>query len=343
MNIQTSYSWSRREFLRTLCIVGGAGLLGIQPTSAAADPPPETTTIRLIRETKFAILCYAPQYIAEELLRAEGFTDVQYVPKGVKGSEANALLQDNADMSSALGVDWIMPIASKQPVVVLAGLHAGCIELFASHQVRSIRELKGKRLAVNGLEAPERYLLASVAAYIGLDPDRDIEWVFSTPNEWAKLLVDNKVDAILTFPPLNYHLHDNKIGHVILNTTTDNPWRHYFCCMVGARRDFVEKYPVATKRALRALLKANQLCSLDPPRMARWLVDGGQASNYEYALRTLQDIPYDAWRDYDPVDTLRFYSLRLREAKLMQDTPQQILDRGTDWRFFNELKKELKA
>ena len=343
MLTQTRNLWSRREFLRGLGITAGAGWLGLQPGTAVAEPPPEITTIRLIRETKFAILCYAPQYIAEALLRAEGFTDIRYVPKGVKGSEADALLQNNADMSSALGVDWIMPIASKQPVVVLSGLHAGCIEVFASHKVQSIRELKGKRLAVHGLGSPERFLLASIAAYIGLNPDRDIEWVFSKPNEWTQLLIDGKVDAIITFPPLNYHLHANKIGHVILNTTTDNPWRNYFCCMVGARQDFVQNYPIATKRALRALLKANQLCSLEPQRMARWLVEGGQATNYDYALRTLQDIPYDAWRDYDPADTLRFYSLRLREAGLIKDTPQEVIARGTNWRFFDQLKKELKT
>ena len=121
------------------------------------------------------------------------------------------------------------------------------------------------------------------------------------------------------------------------------PWRHYFCCMVGARREFVQHYPVATKRALRAIFKANQLCSQEPQRMAQKLVDSGQAANYDYALQTLRDIPYQAWHNYDPADTLRFYSLRLHEAGLIKHTPQEIISQGTDWRYFNELKKELKV
>jgi NitT/TauT family transport system substrate-binding protein len=345
----------RREFARGLGLTGAAALLGCSGDSGKtnengaggslvdAGQEMETTKIRLIRETKFAILCYAPQYLAEDHLKAEGFTDVQYVPKGVKGSEAEALVENNADISAALGVDWIMPIAEGKPLVVVAGLHAGCIELFASHKVRSIRDLKGKRLAVHGLGSPERFLLASIVAYIGLDPEDDIEWVFSTPNEWMQLLADDKVDAILTFPPLNYVLHASKVGHVILNTSVDDPWKHYLCCMIGARRDYVEQHPVATKKAIRAILKANELCSNEPERMADWLVKNGQATDRDFALRTLKDIPYTAWRDYDPDDTMRFYALRLREAKLIKDTPNEILERGTDWTIFNQVKNELKA
>lgn len=60
-------------------------------------------------------------------------------------------------------------------------------------------------------------------------------------------------------------------------------------------------------------------------------------------MQTLQDVRYGAWRDYDPEDTLRFFSLRLRDASLVKSTPQEIIERGTDWRFVDELKRELKA
>ena len=144
-------SVNRRTFIGGLGLAaGGAALLNARP-GLSAEPPPETTTIRLIRETKFAVFCYAPQYVAEALLRAEGFTDIQYVPKGTRGSEADALVQDNADISAALGVDWIMPVANKDPVTILAGLHAGCIEVFADKSIKSVSDLRGKRLAITGL------------------------------------------------------------------------------------------------------------------------------------------------------------------------------------------------
>src|SRR5262249_43847749 len=62
---------TRRRFMTTLSLAGTAGLLA--PHRAVADDlGPETTTVRFAK-TKFPAVCLAPQYAAEELLRAEGF------------------------------------------------------------------------------------------------------------------------------------------------------------------------------------------------------------------------------------------------------------------------------
>jgi NitT/TauT family transport system substrate-binding protein len=81
----------------------------------------------------------------------------------------------------------------------------------------------------------------------------------------------------------------------------------------------------------------------DPESAARRLVDGGFTQRYDYALQTLTDLPYDRWREYDPEDTMRFYALRLHEAGMITSSPNKIIAEGTDWRFLNELKRELKA
>ncbi|MGZ3325038.1 MAG: ABC transporter substrate-binding protein, partial [Xanthobacteraceae bacterium] len=64
---------------------------------------------------------------------------------------------------------------------------------------------------------------------------------------------------------------------------------------------------------------------------------------YEYALQSVGEIPYAKWRDYDPEDAVRFYALRLREAGMIKSSPNKILADGADWRFWKELKRELKA
>ena len=344
MDAQKHHTWSRREFLRGLTIAGGAALFGLKPRTAAAEPPPETTAIRLNFDPEIPVLCVAPQYVAEQFFKIEGFTDVRYVPFEPPGSvEAGMLARNQIDITATVNTDFIFAVDQGMPVVVLSGLHAGCFQLFGNDRVRTIRELKGKRVGVDVLGGAVHIFLSSIVAYIGLDPRRDIEWIVAKPNDFARMLAEGEVDAIHTFPPMGYELQARKIGHVILNTTTDEPWRHYFCCMVGARREFVQNYPIATKRALRAILKANQLCSLEPDRTTRWLMDKGFASNYDYTLQTLREGQYDAWRDYDPDDTLRFYSLRLHEVGMIKRTPQEIIARGTDWRFLEELKRELKA
>lgn len=339
-------TWNRRKFLQGIGVAGTASMLGLRPSTVAAEPPPETTSIRLISDPEVPVLCYAPQYVAEQFLRIEGFTDIRYVAYGPAGASTKTLetiVDSRADICAALGANWISAVDAKAAVSVLCGLHAGCFEVFGNDRVGSVHDLKGKRVAVTALGSDDHAFIASLAAYIGLDAQHDIEWVIANPNDWSRLLADGEVDAIGTFPPMSYDIQASGSGHVILNTTTDDPWRHYFCCMIGANREFVQRYPIATKRAVRAILKANLLCSREPESTARWLVDRGFAQRYDYALKTLQDVPYDSWRTYDPTDTVRFYALRMREAGLITSTPQEIIEWGTDWRFLDQIKNELKA
>ncbi len=157
-----------------------------------------------------------------------------------------------------------------------------------------------------------------------------------------QLLADRKIDAFLGFPPEPQELRAKQMDHVhvVVNATQDRPWSQYFCCMVVGNRDFVRKHPVATKRALRAILKANRICALEPERAARLLVDKGFTTSYDHALQTLKEIPYGKWREYDPEDTVRFYALRLHEVGMIKSSPQKIIAEGTDWRFLNEIRKE---
>jgi NitT/TauT family transport system substrate-binding protein len=113
--------------------------------------------------------------------------------------------------------------------------------------------------------------------------------------------------------------------------------------MVFGNREFVRDHPVATKRFLRAILKANDMCAAEPERTAQGLIDAGFGWRYDYALQALTELPYARWREFNPEDSLRFYARRLREAGMIKSSSNEILAEGTDWRFLNELKRELKA
>ncbi len=180
-------------------------------------------------------------------------------------------------------------------------------------------------------------------AWVGLDPRKDVTFAQHPPAESIRLLAEEKIDAYQAFSEEVQELRAKKIGHVILDSTTERPWSQYFCCMMAVNRDFVRKNPVATKRALRATLKAADVCALEPDRAARLLVDRGYARDYDYALKTLKALRYTRWRDDDPEETIRFYALRLHEAGMIKSSPQKIIAQGTDWRFLNELRKELKG
>jgi NitT/TauT family transport system substrate-binding protein len=325
---------TRRWLLGT--IAAGATAL-CAPQVWAAEEVIETTTVRIGRNPG---ICVAPQYIAEELLRAEGFTDVRYVEE--PASDTEPLARGKVDFDTNYASNFVRAIDAGEPITLLAGVMVGCFELFANESIRSIIDLKGKTVGIQALGSNPHALLTLMAAEVGLDPVKDLHWVTDPSVKPIELFVEGKIDAFLGFPPEPQDLRARHIGHVLVNTAVDHPWSQYFCCLLGGNADYVRMHPVATKRVLRAILKATDLCATDPARAARRLVDGGFTLRYDYALQTLNENPYDKWREYDAEDTIRFYALRLREAGFIKSTPQKIIAENTDWRFLNELKRELK-
>jgi NitT/TauT family transport system substrate-binding protein len=333
---------TRRRFLTTLSLAGAAGLV-FPPPARAAEAPLETTSVRILR---FPGICIAPQYIAAELLRAEGFTDIRYVDAGLRTELAPKVARGVADFTIDFAATAIRTIDGGGAVTVLGGVHSGCWELFAKDEIHSLADLKGKRVGMQTAGDDQDPFLVVMAVHVGLDPSRDIHWVPSTDPTVRplELFAEGKIDAFVAITPDSQELRDRHIGgHVIFSNAVDPPWSQYFCCVLTGNREYVRNNPVATKRVLRAILKAADLCAREPARAARRLVEGGFTDQYDYAFQGLREVVYDKWRDYDAEDTLRFYALRLHEAGLIKSSPQKIIADGTDWRFLNELKRELKA
>ena len=330
--------YTRRGLLASLSVAGAASLLPA-PTIAAEERL-ETASVRFMRTP---LLCHAPEFVAEDLLRAEGFTDIRYV-EGKSSAEINeAVVSGKIDFNTHFAPQWVSVIDGGGPVTVLSGVHVGCFELFGDASIRSITDLKDKTVGVAALGSSDHLFVSVMAAHFGLDPANDIRWVTSQSPTPAELFADGKIDACLGLPPVPRELRARGIGHVIVNSAMDRPWSEYFCCMLASHRDYVQKNPVATKRVLRAILKGADLCAGDPVHAAQRLVGGGFTASYDNALQTMRDVAYDKWREYDPEDTLRYYALRLHELGFVKSTPQKVIADGTDWRFHDQVKRELKA
>ena len=328
---------SRRDFLTTLSAAGAAGVLGGR-RSLADEGPPETTTIRIYRDPS---ICVAPGQIAEALLRAEGFIDIRYI--STSDTDADAVASGAIDFELQTAAWVVSQVDAGKPITALAGIHPGCYELFVHESIRTISDLKGRKVGIPSTGGSGHLLLAIMAAQVGLDPHQDINWITTPTGTPMQLFAERQVDAFLGFPPEPQELRARKIGRVILNTTTDRPWSQYFCCIAFGNRKFVRDHPVATKRFIRAILKAADMCAAEPEWAAQRLVDAGFTERYDYALDTLTELPYASWREFDPEDSLRFYALRLHEVGMVTSSPNTILAEGTDWRFLTELKRELKA
>jgi NitT/TauT family transport system substrate-binding protein len=315
-------------------------MLGVN-RPARAEPPPETKKIRLV---KMQTICLAPEYVAEDLLRLEGFSEVEYVE--IDTIIAPDLLAENrADVTVSAPPSLLPELDEGKQVVALAGIHGGCYELFGNAQLRSIRDLRGKRVSVERIgHGTEYFYLASMLAYVGMDPRKDIQWLEGgTFDGMMNLFIEGKADAFLGFPPQPQQLRRKKIGHVIVNTAQDRPWSEYYCCLISARPQFVKENPVATKRAVRAILKATDICANEPERAARYIVAKGYEPSYDVALEVVKSLSYNRWRTYNVEDSLRFFGVRLHESGMIKTDPNKLIAQGTDWRFLNELKRELKA
>jgi NitT/TauT family transport system substrate-binding protein len=302
------------------------------------NPPPETTTIRI---AKNPTICIAPQYVVSDLLNDEGFTNVVYVQSDAGVEQTKALANGDLDFTLHFSGPLLLQVDRGLAITLLAGIHVGCFELFAKEGIRSLTDLKGRTVGIQALETSPHVFLSAMAALVGLNPAKDIEWVTSASVKPIELFAEGKIDAFLGFPPEPQRLRAQNIGHVIVNSAQDRPWSDYFCCMLAGNREFVRKNPIATKRLVRAMLRATDLCVSEPALVAQRMVDRGFTPRHDYAVQTLADVPYNRWREYDPADTIRFYSLRLREAGMLKSSPAKIVADGADWRFLNEVRREL--
>jgi NitT/TauT family transport system substrate-binding protein len=255
-----------------------------------------------------------------------------------------ALATGDLDLTMGFVGNWIRQVDAGDPILMLGGGHIGCYELFVSDRVRSVRELRGKAIGVTELGSGRHVFLLSALSYVGLDPNKDVTFVTQSAEDCMKLFTEGKLDAYQAFAADVPELRERKIGHVILNSTSDRPWSQYFCCVLAANREFVRKHPIATKRAMRAILKASSVCALDPEGTARVLVDRKfTTAPYEHVRSMIRSLPYTKWHEYNPEDTIRFYANRLHEIGMVKASSQKIIAQGTDWRFLNALKKELKT
>src|SRR5262245_2842725 len=235
---------NRRRFIANLSAASAAGLV-LSSRSALAEPPPETTTVRLplwVNDPG----CWAASYAAQDLLRAEGFTDVRYVQGDRNVDNSQWLANGETDFDISMPSMHIKSIDAGVPIKVLTGLHSGCFELIANDSVQTIADLKGKKVGVYALDSHPHLLVTLMLNYVGLDPKNDIQWVAGSDVSPTDLFIDGEIDALLSAAPEPQELRAKNIGHTILDNGANRPWSQYFCCMIAGNAEYVAKYPVAT-------------------------------------------------------------------------------------------------
>ena len=212
---------SRREFVAGASLAAAAGLLAPR-RSLAGEPPPEVTTIRLKKQTA---ICFAPLYLVEAFLQAEGFSNVQYVTAAPGLADVGMIVQDELNFDVTFAGAVVHQLDSGLPLTAVGGLHVGCYELFAPEPIRTISDLKGKRVGLTNSNSGEHLYLSIMATHIGLDAREDIDWVFSPEGDAMERFIAGETDAFLGFPPEPQELRARGVDRVILTPSRTDPGR----------------------------------------------------------------------------------------------------------------------
>ena len=133
-------------------------------------------------------------------MKAEGFTDVQYIKTPLNEGPTKALAEGKIDITQNDTAGHLMELDAGAPVVVLGGIHTGCWELFANDSIRTPRDLKGKTIAAPERSSRQAYV-AGLATFFGLDPLKDITWINHEPGKSMQLFAEGKIDAFMGFAP----------------------------------------------------------------------------------------------------------------------------------------------
>src|SRR5438105_1349465 len=339
-------STRRQLLLRTLgtgaAILGGSALAACARQSEAATtvlPPPETTTLRIVMPPE----CDPGLWLAKDYLREEGFTDISHVPTNFT---TRAWLTDGlADIAPAHPEFMVATIDAGLPLTVLAPLHSACLELWADRSITTVGGLKGRRISVRMKDKSDQFFafFAALLGYVGIGDVHFVEAGIDNYGAMIDAFKDGRADAVLAGAAEGPKLRRSGTrGNVILDTMTDKPWSLYECCHLVANRDWARQNPIATKRATRAVMRATNRAAKDHAGAARDSIASGFPKEESLVVAAMNMCKYN-WRDVEPTETARFFALRLAEAKVIKSTPQEIIDRGTDFAFLPQLRSELKA
>ena len=178
--------FSRRHFLSTLTFAGVCQFSF--RSSFAEEAQPEVSKIRLASLPPG--VCIAPEYVAGEMLRADGFKEIEYVQSVAGAQLAADIASGKIEFSMQYAGPNIIGIDAGQLLVNLAGVQVGCFELFAQEGIKKLSDLKGKQVGVLSLGSSQHVYLATILTHIGLDPRKDIIWVtgtYPTPPRFSQI------------------------------------------------------------------------------------------------------------------------------------------------------------
>lgn len=219
-------------------------------------------------------LCQAPLHLALELgfLEEEGIIGENIQVDAAHVQEAIGANQ--VDVGFGLIGKFLQPVENGLPIKFTAGIHTGCIKIFALPKsgITSIADLKGKKIGVPGLAGAEA-LVAKRALFmnnIKIDPrDAEVEFVVFSRNELGQALENGVVDAVSLGDPVAAQMVDSYNANVIVDTAKTPEFALEYCCASFISEALAKEHPEIAAAFTRAILKASVWVAEHPEEAAK--------------------------------------------------------------------------
>lgn len=180
-----------------------------------------------------------------------------------------AISTGKADAGVGMALRWLKPLEQGFDVKFTTAIHGGCLRLFAppGGPVRTVSDLRGRRVGVSDMAAPEKNFFSIAAARQGIDPNRDIEWRQYPADLLGIALRKGEVDAFALGDPLGWMVRERD-GLVEVSNNLAGDYAHRACCVLGVRGGLVRQDRAAAAALTRALLDAQEWVVAHPDQAA---------------------------------------------------------------------------
>src|SRR5260221_581994 len=253
------------------------------------------TGLAKVRVGYIGLTCEAPIFTAVEkgFFKEEGL-DVSLI-KCEWANYKDVLALGGFDVTHHLVMYFLKPVEQGLDVKFTGGIHRGCLRVHALKKanIRSIEELRGKRIGVPGMGTPPFIFANRVLGAHGIDPKKEITWLVFPAGELGLALDKGDVDAVADSEPIGSLLMAGGKVMSVADQATDAPYKDEYCCAVLVNGKFLAKNPKAAAAATRALLKAAKWVETNPSAAARMSVEKKYlASNPELNTVAISHLRY---------------------------------------------------
>ncbi len=268
--------WSRRRLLQTAGIGSvlasmGSLVTGCSKEEKLAELDP-ARPLKLAWNANAVCLAAAPVAIERGIFAKHGLPNVELINfSGSTDQMLEILATGKADAGLGMIHRWLKPLESGFDVKLVGSSHGGCVRLVGAEKagVTTLKDLRGKTIAVSDLNAPGKNFFAVLLKKNGIDPEKEVSWR-QFPSDMLGLAVEKgEAHAIADGDPNLALIQRRTPGLVDLATNLSDAYAAKTCCVVGVGTKLLEADRARVTALTRAIVEASDFVADNPNEAAR--------------------------------------------------------------------------